>query len=140
MNDNCQNVLWFYKKSPNLKKFWILFGILFGLLFLVITFYSYQKTKTYYGQVQNGAIYFYIEEENQVFLKNPYRLDDNLVDCRMIKNAEKYFVMKQKVYDEIVLQCASLWKEETIIPLTITFPKTTLIKEIEKKIKKGLMM
>ena len=133
------NVIWFYK-TPSFKGIYTLIFI-FILLFSLLLFMPYQKNKVYYGQVLlDNRLLLYVEEENRIYLKNVYSINEKKTKCSLEKSNQEYLISNNIKYFEIYLDCEfdKKYFENEILEVKVTLPKTTLLKKLKKRIMKGI--
>lgn len=138
-NDLKENLLWFYS-TPSLKEFYL--GLfLFFLFCMICLFFPYQKNKIYYGQVLlENKIFLLVEEQNRIYLKDSYEIDEKNTKCSLEKTNKEYLISDNKKYFEIYLDCdlKDKYIENQIVEVKILLQKTTLFDTLKNKIKKGL--
>ncbi len=123
--------------------------ILIATLFILLigSLYKYNPYKNYLGRIIINEDDFYInllmEEEEIPFLNDSLIINNknykskiiNISDTAYIgENTKKYYevTLESNIDDNLIIQ-------NNIIQINIKLPKTTLLKELVKNIKKGLI-
>lgn len=118
---------------------WITILSIIIVLFIIFSvFFKYHLYSSHVGYIDNNYNLIIIVNNNSFPIKKNYKLYiDNKKYKYKIKN-----INKQKGYYEILIECKlddDLLIKNNIITITLKKEQTTLMKELIKKLKKGLI-
>ncbi|NLL45049.1 MAG: hypothetical protein GX247_05235 [Mollicutes bacterium] len=136
------------RKIPPKIISWITIMILSLIIFLSISlFYKYHKYLYYLGTVivedKNYYIKLYIDKDKIPNFSNNELFIDNIKTKYQIKKISEHYYLtenKKKFY-EVYITCLldkKIIMDNNLIELVFKMPKTTIMQEIMKKIKKEL--
>lgn len=136
----------YYRKNDIFIPFWITVLFVATFVFVLIAcFYKYSLYDIYYGKViiNNEENYILLEvDENFILKKNRNFLNINNEDykCELVDFSDKYYIFNEKKYWNVSYECEipeEINVNNNIVKVKIDKRKTTLLKEIIIKIRKG---
>lgn len=137
----------YFRKNDIIIPFWITLLLIGSIIFVVIScFYKYTLYNIYYGKIINvdKDNYLYLEvDEDFISIKNRNHLEinDDDYNCHLIDLSDKYYILNNKKYWNVSYECdlpEELNVNENLVKVRIDKRKTTLLKEIILKVRKGL--
>ena len=140
------SIIYMRKQQNKIVSYMIILLIGSILFLLIATRYKYTKYNIYYGKVvnieDNNYIYMtvdsdFIDEKNRNYLE----INDKEYKCHLRSVSDNYYVYNSTKYWEVTFNCdlpEEININDNLIEIKMSSNKTTLFKEIIKKIKKGL--
>lgn len=133
-----------FRNSPNYILIWAVLMIIFIASFLFIgIFYKYNKFTTFSGLVRQEGSDIFV----QIFVPYTYMgiiKDDNLIIDSVEQDytyvvADDIYTENNTIYKSVLLKTSNRYEIGEIVNVTFKSNKTTFVKEIKKKWKKGMM-
>lgn len=145
--DIIENKYFLNKNNNNVVTIWIMLLIVFFLIFLNICFnYKYKKYAEYLGYIKNidssfKVVLYVLENEVSEVSKYSLLVDDVKYDFFINSISDKYYIIENKNYYEVVLNVEldeKLLIENNIVKVVFEKYDTTLYKQFKKGLKKWL--
>lgn len=137
----------FERKSPFLIVSWITILIIFTIIFLIMSiFYEFNRYKSYYGKINKEGDKYYVQlflEESAIysFQNDTVLINKKIVSYKIESISDEYYDIGLKhLTKEMIFQITDNYNDlsgNSIIEVVIESPKTTVLKQIIKRIKKG---
>lgn len=139
--NSCSYIYSSYSKRNNIYIFISLFIIMF--IFLFITFYPYYKFKNVIGIVNDNNIILYLtdEEISKLDSKKLY-FNEQYQDYNISYINSNYEVFNNKIVKQVLIKTKMKDKQNinnNIVNLKFVDKKSTLLSEVIKNIKKGIV-